>query len=94
MIMGRELDRIKGGIYGIKAMDLIRKEIPDAKLYFISANPKIELLENLIDELDLRRYIEVLHYTENITHYFLNSSILLCPSLSEASPLVIMSFFE
>ena len=88
MIMGRELDRIKGGIYGIKAMDLIRKEIPDAKLYFISANYKIELLENLIDELDLRRNIEVLHYTENISHYFLNSSILLCPSLSEASPLV------
>ena len=88
MIMGRELDRIKGGLYGIKAMDLIRKEIPDAKLYFISSNYKIDFLENLIDELDLRRNIEVLHYTENISHYFLNSSILLCPSLSEASPLV------
>ena len=88
MIMGRELDRIKGGIYGVKAMDLIRKEIPDAKLYFISSNYKIEFLENLIDELDLRKNIEVLHYTENISHYFLNSSILLCPSLSEASPLV------
>ena len=88
MIMGRELDRLKGGIYGIKAMDLIRKEIPDAKLYFISANGRVEFLENLIDELDLRRNIEVLHYTDNISHYFLNSSILLCPSLSEASPLV------
>ena len=88
MIMGRELDRIKGGIYGVKAIDLIRKEIPDAKLYFISSNYKIEFLENLIDELDLRKNIEVLHYTENISHYFLNSSILLCPSLSEASPLV------
>ena len=41
MIMGRELDRIKGGLYGIKAMDLIRREIPDAKLYFISSNYKI-----------------------------------------------------
>jgi len=88
MIMGRELDRIKGGLYGIKAMDLIRKEIPDAKLYFISANYKITLLENLIDELNLRSNIEVLHFTSNISHYFLNSSILLCPSLSEASPLV------
>ena len=88
MIMGRELDRIKGGLYGIKAMDLIRKEVPDAKLYFISANYNIDFLENLISELDLRRNVEVLHYTENISHYFLNSSILLCPSLSEASPLV------
>ena len=88
MIMGRELDRIKGGIYGIKAMDLIRREVPDAKLYFISANYKIDFLENLIAELNLTNNIEVLHYTENISHYFLNSSILLCPSLSEASPLV------
>ena len=88
MIMGRELDRIKGGLYGIKAMDLIRREIPDAKLYFISSNYKIDFLENLIVELNLTKNIEVLHYTENISHYFLNSSILLCPSLSEASPLV------
>ena len=88
MVMGRELDRLKGGIYAIKAMDLIRKEIPDAKLYFISSNYKIEVLENLIDELDLRRNVEVLRFKENISYYFLNSSILLCPSLSEASPLV------
>ena len=88
MIMGRELDKIKGGLYGIKAMDLIRKEIPDAKLYFISSNYKIDFLQNLIKELNLTDNIEVLHYTKNISHYFLNSSVLLYPSLSEASPLV------
>ena len=59
-------------------MDIIRKEIPDLKLYFISSYYKIDFLKNLIDELDLRRNIKVLHYTENISHYFLNSSILLC----------------
>ena len=31
---------------------------------------KFDFLENLIDELDLRRKIKVLHYTENISHYF------------------------
>ena len=69
-------------------MDLIRKEIPDAKLYFISSNYKIDFLQNLIKELNLTDNIEVLHYTKNISHYFLNSSVLLYPSLSEASPLV------
>ena len=88
MIMGRELDKIKGGLYGIKAMKLIVEKIPDAKLYFISANYKIEFLTNLIKELDLTRNIEILHFTPNITHYFLNSSILLCPSLSESYPMV------
>ena len=88
MIMGRELDLVKGGLYGIKAMNLIRKEVPNAKLYFISANYNIDYLRNLIKELNLTENVEVLHYTKNISHYFLNSSILLCPSLTEASPLV------
>ena len=88
MIMGREFDKIKGGLYGIKAMDIIKREIPDAKLYFISANSNIDFLKNLIVELNLTNNIEVLHYTENITHYFLNSSVLLCPSLSESFPMV------
>ena len=88
MIMGRESDKIKGGLYGIKAMDLIRKEVPDAKLYFISADYTIDYLENLIKELNLTNNIEILHYTQNISHYFLNSSILLCPSLSESFPQV------
>ena len=89
MILGRELDRIKGGLYGIKAMDLIRKEIPDAKLYFISSNYKIPFLENLIKELNLTQNIEVLHFTKNISKFFMNSSIFLNPSLSEACPMVI-----
>ena len=88
MIMGRELDKIKGGLYGIKAMKLIVEKIPDAKLYFISSNYKIDFLSNLIKELDLTNNIEILHYTPNVTHYFLNSSILLCPSLSESFPMV------
>ena len=88
MIMGRELDKIKGGLYGIKAMKLIEEKVPDAKLYFISSNYKIDFLTDLIKEMNLTRNIEILHYTPNITHYFLNSSILLCPSLSESFPMV------
>ena len=88
MVMGREFDKVKGGLYGIKAMDIIRKEIPDAKLYLISSNSNIDFLENLIVELNLTNNVEVLHFTENITHYFLNSSVLLYPSLTESFPMV------
>ena len=89
MIMGRQLDKIKGGLYGIKAMDLIRKEIPDAKLYFVSSNYKITFLDNLIKELNLTEHIEVKHFTKDISKFFLNSSIFINPSLSEACPMVI-----
>ena len=88
MIMGRENDPLKGGFYGIKAMDLIRKEIPEAKLYFISSNPNIEFLKNLIKKLKLTKNVKILFYKKNITHYFLNSSVLLCPSLTESFPQV------
>ena len=89
VIIGRELDKIKGGLYGIKAMDIIRKEIPDAKLYFISSNYKITFLENLIKELNLTENIQILHFTKNISKYFWNSSVFINPSLSEACPMVI-----
>ena len=53
MIMGRENDRIKGGYYGIMAMSLIVKEIPDAKLYFISPDYRIQFLKGVIKDLNL-----------------------------------------
>ena len=89
VLIGRQLDKIKGGLYAIKAMDIVRREIPDAKLYFISSNYKITFLQNLIEELNLKDNIEVLHFTKNITKYFLNSSVFVNPSLSEACPMVI-----
>ena len=88
MIMGRERDRIKGGYYGIKAMELIVKEIPDAKLYFISSDKSLDFLKGVIKDLNLTKNVEIINYVENITHYFLNSSVLLYPSKSESFPMV------
>ena len=88
MVMGRENDEIKGGKYAIKAMSLIAKEVPDAKLYFISSDYRIQFIKDLVKEFNITKNVEVLTYVENITHYFLNSSVLLCPSLSESFPMV------
>ena len=62
MIMGRENDRIKGGYYGIKAFNEIVKEIPDAKLYFISSDSRIKFLRGVIKELNLTANIEIVSY--------------------------------
>ena len=88
MIMGRENDKIKGGIYAIQAMSLIVKEIPDAKLYFISSDYRIKFIEDLVQELNLTNNIEIINYVDNITEYYLNTSVLLCPSISESFPMV------
>lgn len=88
MVMGRENDKIKGGIYAIKAMDLIVKEIPDAYMYFICPDYRIGFIRDLIKELNLTNNIKLLSYVENISKYFLNSSVMLYPSLSESFPMV------
>ena len=89
LIIGRELDRIKGGMYGVKAMDIVRREIPDAKLYMISANGKVKFLKDLIKELNLTKNIKIISLTKNISKYLLNTSVFINPSLSEACPMVI-----
>ena len=88
MIMGRENDLVKGGIYGIYAMNLIVKEIPDAKLYFISSDSRIEFIRDLIKKLNITENVEIIPYIENVSQYFLKSSVLLYPSLSESFPMV------
>jgi hypothetical protein len=88
MIMGREDDDVKGGYYGIMAMYEIVKEIPDAKLFFISPDSRIVFLRGVIKKLNLTENIEIISFVSNITHYFLNSSVLLYPSKSESFPMV------
>jgi len=89
VVMGRLNDMIKGGIYAIKAMELIAKEVPDSKLYLISSDYRIDFIKDKIKELNLTKNIELIPYVANISEYFLNSSVLLCPSLSEAFPMVV-----
>ena len=70
MVLGRLNDNIKGGIYAIKTMELIAKEVPDSKLYFISSDYRIDSIKDLIKELNLEKNIEILHYVANISKYF------------------------
>ena len=76
MVMGRENDALKGGIYAIKAMTLIVKEIPDAQLYFISSDYRIDFIMQSIKELNLTNNVKIFSYTSNISKFFLNSSVL------------------
>jgi hypothetical protein len=86
-MLGRQNDKIKGAIYAVKAMHLIVKVIPDAKLYIITSDSRIQFLRNLTTELNLTNNINFIYHTYNISKYFLNSSILMYTSLSEAFPM-------
>ena len=88
LIIGPKKDHLKGAIYGIKAMSIIKQIISEAKLYFITSSYLAEIIENLIKNLNLTKNIEILYDVKNLTNYYLNSSVLLYPSLSEYYPYI------
>ena len=82
MMLGRLNDKKKGVVYAIKAMKLIVKEIPDAKLYLISSDSRTQEFKNLSQELNLTNNVIFTNYVENISEYFLNSSIFFFTSIT------------
>lgn len=85
-MIGMEKDILRGGVYGIQALSLIVDLISNAKLYIISINGQLDFLEDLIDEYDLKNNIKIIYNPENETKYYLNTSVLLNPSLSKYYP--------
>ena len=89
MMLGRLNDKKKGVIYAVKAMSSIVKEIPDAKLFLVSSDPKNNEIETLIKELGLSKNIIYKPFTQDIQKYFLDSSVFFFPSLTEAFPMAL-----
>ena len=89
MMLGRLNDKKKGLIYALQAMQLIIKDIPDAKLYLISSNEKSKELTNNIKKYKLVNKVIFVPFTPNISDYFLESSVFFFTSLTEAFPMAL-----
>ena len=87
MMLGRLNDQIKGVTYAVKAMTFIIKEVPDAKLYLVTSDSRVQYLRDLIKELNLTNNVFIHGHTYNISSYFWNCSVHLYTSLSEAYPM-------
>ena len=89
MMLGRLNDKKKGVEYALKALKLIIEEVPDARLNMISSDSRLQEYKNLSRELNLTNNAFFSLYVENITKYFMNSSIFLFTSLTEAFPMAL-----
>ena len=87
VILGRLNDAIKGIIYAIKSMYYIVKEVPDAILYLVSSDGRIQFLKDLTKNLNLTQNIIFKPGSKNISAIFWNTSIHMFTSLSEAFPM-------
>ena len=90
IILGRLNDWIKGVKFAIKAMEYIVKEVPDAVLYLVSSDSRVQYLKNLTRALNLTKNIIFKGGTFNITQLFYNSSVHMYTSLSEAFPMALI----
>ena len=90
VILGRLNDWIKGVKYAIKAMEFIVKEVPDAMLYLVSSDSRVQFLKNLTRDLNLTRNVVFQGETFNLSKVFWNSSVHMYTSLSEAFPLALV----
>ena len=89
MMLGRLNDKKKGLIYALKAMTIIIKEIPDARLNLVSSDGYSKELKNTISQLNLANNVFYVPFTPNISEHFLNSSVFFFPSLTEAFPMAL-----
>ena len=87
LIVGRIDDIIKGAQFGVKAMAEAIKEVPDAQLIIVSGyqDPKIK---ELVKELNIEKNVRFMPFSQNISEYYLNASVLIVGSVSESFPMV------
>ena len=86
VILGRANDKIKGVVYALKTMSYIVKDVPDSNLIFATSDTSMRGIENFAKSLNISNHI-IIKYFPNITEVFLNSSVLMFTSLSEAFPM-------
>jgi glycosyltransferase involved in cell wall biosynthesis len=89
MMLGRLSDKKKGLIYALKAMHLIIKEIPDAKLYLVSSDGKTQQLIDTMEQYIITNNVIFVPFTPNVEKYFLDSSVFFFTSLTEAFPMAL-----
>ena len=74
------LTRHKGQEHIIKAMSLVVKRIPDAKLFILGRGSNKDYLEDLVNKLKLSNNIEFIGYTNDIGNYYNKSKLFVLAS--------------
>ena len=89
IMFGRIHDKYKRFDLGISSMEYIIQEIKECKMKIISNLENAFILDNLINNLNLKNNIIFIAYTSSPEIFFKNISLHLFPSLSEAFPMVL-----
>jgi glycosyltransferase involved in cell wall biosynthesis len=86
------LHPVKGVLYLIKAMNLVKDKEPKAKLLLIGDGEDRDALKETANKLNLERFVTFLQQipAQNIPEYTVASDVFVLPSLSEGFPLTVL----
>ena len=77
------LNKIKGHIYLIKALNILKIKYPNLRLLLIGDGPEKKILENKIGQLGLSKNILFLGEIRDLDIYYQLSDIFVLPSINE-----------
>ena len=89
LLIGRARNKLKRFSLGIQAIEYIRYEIPEIKLFIVSKIDNTDFLKNYIDNLNLEFNIYFANYSLDPSIYFKTASLNYLTSISECYPLVL-----
>ena len=87
LMLGKFEDPSKGGKYAIETMDLIIKQVPNAILNIVASEKKLKFMKELIKKMNLTKSVFIVPYTNDLSSYYLNSSVLMYTSSTEGFPM-------
>jgi glycosyltransferase involved in cell wall biosynthesis len=89
LMIGRGDDKIKRLDLGIEAMKYIIKDIPESEMLIISNLKGTNYLQEMVQQLNLKKVIKFVGYHSNPEQFYRNASLHIFPTLAEAFPNVL-----
>lgn len=87
-------ERLKGIDTVIKAMALLKNEIPNIKYCVIGKGEDVERLKKLVDDLSVSEYVEFLGFVDDIDVYYQHCDLFTLPSKKEGFGIVYLEAMQ
>lgn len=87
-------ERLKGIDTVIKAMALLKNEIPNIKYCVIGKGEDVERLKKLADDLSVSEYVDFLGFVDDIDAYYQHCDLFILPSKKEGFGIVYLEAMQ
>lgn len=70
----------------VRAMEYVTREVPDAHLLIVGSGPRMDVLRETVEALDLDDSVTLAGYDANVSPYYANADVFVSSSINEGLP--------